>query len=103
MTTELALVIVFVVLVLTLLTRIKGVLGPALIAFSVVIVLGVFAAVAYSAFVAPEAFFTLLAIGAAYFGFAYWNVARESQRTAAGYAGDKTGDLAGDEPQNPRA
>ncbi len=104
MSMEFALVIVLAVLLLTLLLiRIDGVLGPALIAFSVIVVLAVFAAAAYSAFVAPEAFFTLLAIGTAYFGFAYWKVARDSARAAAGYTADKPDGLAGDEPQSPRA
>ncbi len=102
MTIEITLAIVLAVLVLTLLARIDGVLGPALIAFSVVIVLAIFAAAAYSAFVAPEAFFTLLAIGAAYFGFSYWKVARDSERAAAGYVADKPGSLANGEPQSPR-
>ncbi len=103
MTMEVTLVIALAALVLTLLMiRIDGVLGPVLIAFSVVIVLAVFAAAAYSAFAAPEAFFTLLAIGAAYFGLAYWKVARDSARAAAGYTADKPDGLAGDEPQSPR-
>lgn len=104
MSMEIALVIVLAVLILALLAiRIDGVMGPALIAFSVVIVLAAFAAAACSAFAAPEAFFTLLVIGAAYCGFAYWKVARDSARAAAGYAEGKPDGMAGDEPQSPRA
>lgn len=104
MSMGITLIIVLAVLVLALLTiRIDGVLGPALIAFSVVIVLAVFAVAAYSVLVAPEAFFAVLAIGAAYFGFAYWKVARDSRRAAAGYTADKPDGMAGDEPQSPRA
>lgn len=57
-------------------------LNAVLIAFSVVIVLGILAAVIAFAFAAPGVFFTLLALLAGYFGSAYWEAAREARRAA---------------------
>jgi hypothetical protein len=58
-------------------------LGSALIAFSIAVVLAIFAAAVYLAFAAPEVFFPLLALLAGYFGFAYWGASREARRAAA--------------------
>jgi len=74
-------------------------LGPALIAFSVVIVLAIFAAAVCFAFAAPEVFLALLALLAGYFGFAYWGASREARRAAARQAKAEPGDLTDDEPQ----
>jgi uncharacterized protein (DUF58 family) len=76
------------------------ILGPALIALSIAIVLAIFAAAFYFAFVAPGAFFTLLAIGAAFFGFAYWKAPREARRAASRQADARLSGLADDEPQS---
>jgi hypothetical protein len=76
------------------------ILGPALIALSIAIVLAIFAAAVYFAFMAPEIFFTLLAIGAVFFGFAYWEATREAKRAAARQADAKLSGLANDEPQS---
>ena len=58
-------------------------MGAALIAFSIAIVLALAAAVVYFAYTAPAVFFTLLALVAGYFGWAYWGAAREARRAEA--------------------
>lgn len=80
MIVEIALGIVLAVLILN---YFDGILGPALIALSIAIVLALVAAAVYLAFMAPGVFFTLLAIGTAFFGFSYWEAAREAKRAAA--------------------
>jgi len=57
-------------------------MGPALIAFSVAIVLAIFAGVVYLAFAAPAIFLALLVLLAGYFGLAYRGAAREAKRAA---------------------
>jgi hypothetical protein len=74
-------------------------LGPALIAFSMAIVLAIFAAAVYFASAAPEVFFTLLALLAGYFGFAYWGASREARRAAARQAEAGPGELTDNEPR----
>lgn len=61
----------------------EATLGPALIAFSIAIVLALAAAAVYFAYTAPGIFFPLLALVAGYFGLAYWRAAREARRAEA--------------------
>ena len=77
---EIALGIVLAVLILMFL---REILALALIALALAIALAVIAVVVYFAFTAPEVFFTLLAILAVFFGFAYWEETRKSKRDEA--------------------
>ena len=97
---EIALGIVLAVIILWSLPLI---LVLAFYGLIIALILAVIAAVVYFEFTAPEVFFTLLAIGAVFFGAAYWEATRKAKRAVAeqiAQAEAKLRDRADDEPQS---
>ena len=79
---SIALTLGIVLAVLILIYFVAG-CGPALIAFSVAIVLGLAAGAVHAALTFPVAFFIFVGLVAACLGLAYWTVRREAASAAA--------------------